>query len=145
MRKKIPAYMTVEASMIVPFVYVMILISIILAFFLYNHCIVNQSCYIAMLRAQQVKEASNSAIESYANNELSMLLDEQIYSYNKNAKVTVGISYITVKSSVYMENIYFPLRVYEGASFTSEKTAHVMRYNPAEFIRKSNKTKGKKK
>ena len=63
-KKKIKAYMTIEASFIVPVCTMIIILTIMFLFFLYNNCVVYQDCYIAALRGSQIMDASSAIIQS---------------------------------------------------------------------------------
>ena len=136
-RRELSAYFTVEASMIVPLVFVLIMQCIFLVFFLYNHCVIYQSCYIAALRGQLVKEVSNSGIEKYVDEELAKLLDEQIYRYQINGKASVSAMTISVEAHSGFENILRDFNLYNINTFEIKRGAKVTRINPTEFVRKS--------
>ena len=51
------AYMTLEASFIIPFVFICFILIILYTFYLYNHMVVYQSCYLSALRGSQLKNA----------------------------------------------------------------------------------------
>ena len=58
------AYITLEASFIVPLMTIIFVIIIYITFFEYNSCVIYQDSYIAALRGSQLREMSESEIES---------------------------------------------------------------------------------
>lgn len=138
LKENINAFFVVEASIISPFVFVIILLCILLMFFLYNHCILFQSCYLAALRGQQIKEVSDAGIEKYVTEELRKLLEEQIYEYQADGRTTVSVASITVNADENIGNKLKNYELYKEASFTDSREVQLIRYNPSEFIRKNN-------
>ena len=51
--KKVNGYLTVEASFVMPIVLFLYLLVILLAFFLYNRCVISQDLYILALRGSR--------------------------------------------------------------------------------------------
>ena len=133
--RRISGYFTIEASLIVPYVFILLMLSILLSFFLYNHCILYQSCYLAALRGQQLKEVSDSGMESYINVELSKLLNEQIYQYQVNGCAEVTPFTVSVTARTSFENSLKNFGLYDEELFESEKIVKVVRINPSETIR----------
>ena len=80
--KNMTGYLSLEASFVVPLVFMLFILSIYFTFFLYNHLVVNQSCYIAALRGSRLKNSADKVVEAYTGDELCKLLDEQIYQYS---------------------------------------------------------------
>lgn len=62
-RKKLPAYMSVEASLIMTAVIVLWVVMIYLAFFLYDRCLFAQDSYILCFRESYVKQERDLAAE----------------------------------------------------------------------------------
>lgn len=76
---KLEGYMTVEASFIIPLVFICFIIIILYTFFLYNHLVVYQSCYLSALRGSQLKNATNDAVKTCVDTQAAKLLEGQIY------------------------------------------------------------------
>lgn len=58
LNKKVNGYLTVEASFVVPFVLFLYLLVILLAFFLYNRCVISQDLYLLALRGSRFTDQS---------------------------------------------------------------------------------------
>lgn len=135
--KTLDGFFSIEASMVFPLIYLLTLFAIIMLFFLYNHMIVYQSCYIAALRGQQVKEVSDGGIEKYVKEQLNELLENQIYEYQINGKVSVNMLTISVSANSSIINRLSIFELYEDDTLESDRSVIIGRYNPSEFIRKS--------
>lgn len=72
------AYMTLEASMLMPMILGGIVFTLYLGFYLYNVCLLQQVAYTAALRGSLIKEGSNEQIEEYTKNELNELLSSRL-------------------------------------------------------------------
>lgn len=59
MHKNLKAYMTVEASFVIPIVIFMYLLIIMCGFFLYNRCVMSQNNYLLAVRGSRFTKASN--------------------------------------------------------------------------------------
>ncbi len=134
--RRMAGYFTIEASLIVPYVFALIMLSILLSFFLYNHCILFQSCYIAALRGQQLKEVSDEGVERYVNEELAKLLDEQLYQYQFDGRAEVSLTTIYVKAESFIDNTLKEFGLYSDERFESKRSVKVVRINPSETIRR---------
>lgn len=134
--KKFDGYMTIEASLIVPKIFLIFCGIIYLTFFLYNHCIAYQSCYLACLRAQQIRYGSTKDIETYTYNQLGKLLEGQVYQYQK--ELSVDVSVMSVKASAMSEiiNKLEKLGVFNMGKFAYKQEVSVMNFNPSSVIRK---------
>ncbi len=57
--KKVNGYLTVEASFVMPIVLFLYLLVILLAFFLYNRCVISQDLYILALRGSRFTDQAS--------------------------------------------------------------------------------------
>ena len=71
------AYMTLEACFIMPFAVILTAFLLILTFYLYTVCFLNQAAYIAAFRAS-LTEGAGYAREAKAEEELEKLLGEAL-------------------------------------------------------------------
>ena len=71
------AYFTVEATYIVPMVFLLIVLMIQYGFFCYEKSISVQCCYLAALRASNEWELSGKELEKHAMDEAEKLLEER--------------------------------------------------------------------
>lgn len=127
-------YMTVEASFIIPLVYLCFMFIIYFTFFLYNHCLVYQSCYLSALRGQQSVWLRAGEVDRLVREQAQKLLDEQVYQYQKSADVTVSLAGISVAAESGIENRLKSFELYEE-NMSTKREVYVVRINPAEFIR----------
>lgn len=84
------AYFTLEACMIMPLVFMVILFIMYTGFFFYNKCLLKQDTYRLLLRAGQIKNASNEEIA-----EEIRQMDSNWY-YDKYVMCKIGDKYIEV-------------------------------------------------
>ncbi|HJA91604.1 MAG TPA: hypothetical protein H9717_00520 [Candidatus Eisenbergiella merdipullorum] len=75
--KRAGAYMTLEACFIVPIAVILTAFLLILSFYLYTVCFLNQAAYIAAFRAS-LEEGGNYVREEKAGEELEKLLAEAL-------------------------------------------------------------------
>lgn len=74
-RKSKGAYMTLEASLLMPVIVVLCVFTMLLSFYLYTTAFLNQAAYIAALRGSLTEEGDPAAVTEA---ELSRLLEERI-------------------------------------------------------------------
>lgn len=134
---KMSGYMTVEAAMLMPIVFGIILLSVYATFFLYNHCVLFQSCYLGCLRGQQLKYLSQNEIEHFVELQTKELLNNQIYQYQVNLKADCSLYKIEVSADTYVSNLIKKLDLFEADSFYGERKAEVIKFDPAQTIRKA--------
>ncbi len=75
--KRYDAYFTVEASFIVPMVFLLIILTVQYGFFCYEKSVSVQCCYLASLRAANKWELSESAQKKFAKEEMNILLEQR--------------------------------------------------------------------
>lgn len=123
-KKRAKGYLTVEASMLVPLVVLLIALLLYLSFFLYNRCILTQDAYILAFRGSIQKEERE--VQKYIE-ECSKVQFSKKYAGMKNIEKNIAVSNkkITVKISGVTSN-----------NWLIEKEAEAERINPAKVIRK---------
>ena len=102
-KKEKSAYMTVEASLVIPLIFGGIIFVLYIGFYLYNFVTVRQVAYIAALRGSQMKEASSSEIENFVEKQVDELLLGQILakeSIKKEVEVFTGSIKVKIYTSV---------------------------------------------
>ncbi len=127
--------MTIEASFIVPWVFMLFILVIYFTFHLYNLSVVYQDCYIAALRGSQIYNADNGFVENYVKGQISELLDNQLYEYSKNAKVDVSVVSIEVEAQSEININQGKLLLYKNRLLDIEQSAKAYRLNPVYLIR----------
>ncbi len=61
-KKNLHGYMTIEAALLMPLIWFIMLFTIFCGFFQYDRCIGEQDCKIVLLRASNMKEKSETEI-----------------------------------------------------------------------------------
>lgn len=103
-RKACKAYMTVEASLLLPLITMGIVFTLYLGFYLYNVCLLRQIAYTAALRGSLQKEGNNAQIEEYTNEQLKDLISQRLLAIeNLESRVEVTFSVVRVKLSMSMQ------------------------------------------
>ena len=130
------AYFTIEASMLMPFIFGGIIFVIYLGIYLYNVCTLKQVSYIAALRGSLLKTASDEEIKSYTEQQLNQLLDHRILAKEKSeTKISVTNSKVKVKVTT---KITMPFAEFISKSidfWKIENEAEASRINPVDIIR----------
>lgn len=142
-KKRKNAYMTIEASLVIPFIIGGILLLLYLGFYLYNSCVIQQAAYIAALRGSQLLNASSSEIETYVQQQLENLLINQILA-EENIEKEVSVSAGKVKARI-NSNMKMPLTEWISLRidfWSIESEAEVSRLNPVDIIRNVRKING---
>lgn len=95
-KKQKNAYMTLEACFIMPVTVIMTAFLLILSFYLYTVCFLNQAAYIAAFRAS-LAEGADYEREEKAEEELEKLLSEALIRLPETQRqITVSASGVTV-------------------------------------------------
>ncbi len=137
-RKKhicLDGYMTLEASFIIPLTFICFIIILLYTFFLYNHLVVYQSCYISALRGSQVKNATTDAIKKYVDEQATKLLEEQVYQYQIDHTSDVSALSIKVNAVSKVTNLMSKFDLYKEGELVSNRGVSVNRINPVDYIR----------
>ena len=135
MRYKLSGYMTIEASYIVPSVFMCFILIILYTFYLYNHMVAYQSCYQAALRGSQLKNTGTDAIEEYVDREAAKLLDEQVYQYDIDRDVRVSLTSVEVGVKTHVDNIVQRFGIYDEKQLADSRLASAVRIDPSDYIR----------
>jgi len=128
-------YMTVEASVIMPLLVMIILFMVIFCFYLYNNCVVFQDCYISALRGSQIMDSNSSEIKSKVEVYISELLDNQVYEYEKNSTVEVSALSVKVAAKSSVSNMFHSIGIYNKSSMDTDKSGEAARIDPTLIIR----------
>lgn len=102
-KKEKSAYMTVEASLVIPLIWGGIIFVLYIGFYLYNFVTVKQVAYIAALRGSQMKGVSSIEIENFVEKQVDELLLGQILakeSIKKEVEVFTGSIRVKIYTSV---------------------------------------------
>ncbi len=132
---KLEGYMTVEASFIIPLVFICFIIIILYTFFLYNHLVVYQSCYLSALRGSQLKNATNDAVKTCVDTQAAKLLEGQIYQYQIDHDSDVSMMSISVTARSYITNLISGYGLYKDKELSSERKVSINRIDPVDYIR----------
>ena len=130
-------YFTVEASLIVPIAFLLMILLLYFGLYCYEKSISVQCCYLAALRGSNEWDLSGKELEQYVNQVMEQLLEEKhLYEIEKTYSVDAGIREVTVMME---ENIDVPFAKARGDDINvweinSEKEA--IRNIPSVYIRK---------
>lgn len=103
--------MTVEATLVYPFVFGGIIFTICLSIYLYNAAVLNQISYIAALRGSLQTDMSQKEIKSYVSEQILNLWKEKtlfITQTQETITVTDAKVEVTIKGKVNLPFIEFP-------------------------------------
>lgn len=128
-------YMTLEASFIIPFAFMCFILIILYTFYLYNHMVVYQSCYLSALRGSQLKNTTNDAVKEYIDEELRKLLNNQVYQYQVDFDSDVSLLSISVNAESYITNKTANFNIYNEKRLTSNRGTKINRIDPVDYIR----------
>lgn len=133
--RRMSAYITVEASLLVPMMVVVTLIVIYWAFYIYNNCVVYQDCYISSLRGSQMMDMDNGQIKKKVYSYAEMLLNNQMFQYQKNPSVDVGMFSVKVNATSNIDNKLVGFIEQKQNIFTTSREAESRRIDPVWLIR----------
>lgn len=137
------AYMTLEASLVIPFVIGGIIFILYLGFYLYNACVIKQVACVAALRGSQLQKATTEEVEAYVQQQLENLLENQMLAeenIDKEIRVSAGKVKVRINSEMKM-----PLAEWissETNLWSIESKAEASRLNPVDIIRNVRKING---
>lgn len=139
MKKKMyyDAYMTVEASFILPAAVMIIVLLLYWGFFCYDKSVSVQCSYLAALRASSEWELTTVDAKQLAFKELDKLTEETfLFVKKENLYVDAGLLSIEAGTSGRMEILFSKLRGDDMTQwmFDSKKSAY--RLKPSSYIRK---------
>ena len=99
-KKEKSAYITIEASLVLPLILGGIIFVLYIGFYLYNFATVKQVAYIAALRGSQTRDVSYAEIENYVERQVDELLLGQILA-KENIKKEVEVFAGSIKVKIY--------------------------------------------
>ncbi len=128
--------MTVEASLVMPLLFLAIIFTLYLGFYLYNVCILHQVAYTAALRGSLVKEGSNAQIEEFTYSQLEELVEGRLLAV-KTRESRVQVSWNKVRVGLSMTvNVPFSGWISEKIGlWTFQTEAEAERLEPVSIIR----------
>ena len=142
-KKERSAYLTMEASLVIPIILGGIIFILYIGFYLYNFAIINQVAYIAALRGSQMKQASSSQVKNYVEEQVDELLSHQILAREDIEKeVNVSAGKIKVKIYTSMNPLFAKLMPLQEENWEISGEAQVSRVKPIEIIRGVRKING---
>lgn len=142
-KKEKSAYITVEASLVIPLILGGIIFVLYIGFYLYNFATVKQVAYIAALRGSQTKDVSSAEIENYVEKQVDELLLGQILA-KENIKKEVEVFAGSIKVKIYT-SVKFPFAVllpFADNFLEIQGESWVNRTEPIEIIRGIRKING---
>ena len=142
-KKEKTAYMTVEASLVIPIILGGIVFVIYVGSYLYNIATIKQTAYISALRGNQLRNVSSYEIEKYVEREVDEMLSHQIL-FGSNIKKEVKVSQGNIKVKIYVD-LNLPFVEFKNMEEILGKIVWecgVKRTNPLEIIRDVRKVNG---
>ena len=139
-KKEKKAYMTLEASLVLPVIFAGIMVMIYWGIYLYDMSVMKQVAYIAALRGSRISDASAEDVKGFVEEQLEQLLERKIMM-KENLQKEVKVTYGKVKVKVVM-NVKIPLIhwITDDMEFgIIEKEAEAVRIDPVNFIREVRK------
>lgn len=142
-KKEKSAYMTVEASLLIPVILGGIIFILYVGFYLYNFAVMKQTAYIAALRGSQIKQVSSDRIESYVEEQVDELLRQRILA-KEDIKKEIKVSKGSIKVKLYTNIKIFleEFLPFGKKSWEIKGEAKVDRVDPIEIIRGARKING---
>ena len=114
MKKKMyDAFMTIEASFVIPMSFLLMILLLYIGFFCYEKSISVQCCYLAALRGSNEWNLSGSGLENYVDDMMKQLVEEKYLVRTEQAyKIATGNSSVTVQTEGMIRSLFlFPLAV----------------------------------
>ena len=134
------AYLTVEASYLIPMLIFLIVLTLYFSFYCFDRSVSIQNGYIAALRASNQWESSEKQKKEFAYKEWESLTENLfIMLENKEFVVNVTWSTIETKSQGYVENLFADVSeigIYKLDILTTSSAKSIY---PAEVIRKQHR------
>lgn len=142
-KKEEKAYMTIEASLILPVIVGGIIFVLYLGIFLYNSCTIKQTAYIAALRGSQIKNMSQKEIETYVEKQIDELLFQQILARDDMKKeINISMGKVTVKMGTDVKMPFAKLLSAKIDFWEIKGEGYANRVDPIEIIRGVRKING---
>lgn len=131
----VSAYITLEATFIMPLT-IMILISIIyMTFYLYNQCIMFQTSYLSALRGSQEIDKEDKEVSEYVYDSIRELSFVQIMTSHDKSEVMISSENIKVSLQTKIELINYIRDVFLQDTLDMEVIAEAKRIYPAKLLR----------
>ena len=131
------AYFTVEATYIVPMVFLLIVLMIQYGFFCYEKSISVQCCYLAALRVSNEWELSGKELEKHAMDEAEKLLEERgIYPVTREIESVATLAGLEVEAKGHMEVLFSLIRGDSVNEWEIDSLKRAGRTIPSEYIRR---------
>ena len=135
-KKSIKGYMTVEASLLIPFFVILIYFIVFLGFYLYNGCALSGISYASAIRGANIREKSREEIKYLVNNMAEEMMEERLVMVNqRNSEVMVNGRRIKVRVYASMEFPVLNLISERLFLWETEREAEAIRELPEEDIR----------
>jgi len=136
-KKEYRAYLTVEASFIIPIAFLLIVLTIQYGFFCYEKSVSVQCCYLAALRASNEWERTGAALEQYAEKEADRLSEERnLYPVRKEIKAEVSPVEVEVKIEGDMKVFFRETKKEAADGWEVDADKSASRTIPSQYIRK---------
>lgn len=139
-KKQQNAYMTLEASLILPVIFAGIIFAIYVGIYFYDISTMKQVAYIGALRGSQLVDASAEEIKLFVEQQMDQLLDSKIL-IKEDLQKEVKVSHGKIKVKIII-NLKIPLMqwiVRDTGLGVIEKEAEAVRVHPVNFIREVRK------
>jgi len=131
------AYFTVEASIIIPLSFLLIILTLYFGFFCYEKSITLQCCYLAALRGTNEWELSGRQLEQYVEQELYLLLDEkQLYSMKREFDIDTNIMGVKILIDEYIDVPFASIRGDNVTGWNISSSKKAVRNKPSSYIRR---------
>jgi len=142
-KKEEKAYMTIEASLIIPVIVGGIIFVLYLGIFLYNSGTIKQTAYIAALRGSQMKNMSQKEMETYVEKQIDELLFQQILAREDMKKeIDISMGKVTVKIGTDVKMPFANLLSAKIDFWEINGEGYANRVDPIEIIRGVRKING---
>lgn len=136
--KFVEAYLTIEASFLLPMAVIVTCFIIIYLFYLYNCCVVYQSCYISALRGSQMMDKTTDEISEKVEIFTEELLDNQIYDFVKEYEVSCNLFAVKTEADSEVKNILNVFDIVAEAEMEVGYCAEAKRIDPVMVLRLKN-------
>ena len=130
-------YLTVEASFLVPLVFMILLLLIYWGFYCYDKSVSIQCSYLAALRGSNQWQMSDAEQEKFTLEQLKKLTGEtQLFLKEQDIYVDAGLAEMKTGVLGSMDILFTALRGNDGEKWMVESEKKAYRLKPASFIRR---------
>ena len=135
-RKYWNGYMTIEASMLMPVVTILIVFMLYLGFYLYNVCLLQQTAYTAALRGSLLKKGSREQVRQYTQAQLKELIGERLLAISDlEQEVQVTLTKVNVSLTMSIKVPFVHLVSEHVSLWNYQAKVSVKRIDPVSIIR----------